>query len=154
VVAGAGHDTITLAGTGNHVVLNGSQATVSNQIGLDVLTANGGSDQFHFVGSGNQAIVNGQAHVDIVDQSVGLAVSINSSGQVDTITGFGGDALGVVHLMNGVGNYHSVADIMSALHSDGHGGTLLALGTEPAAGSIDFVGTTISQLHVSSFMIG
>jgi autotransporter passenger strand-loop-strand repeat protein len=154
VVAGAGRDTITLAGTGNHVVLNGSQGTVSNQIGLDVLTANGGSDQFHFVGSGNQAIINGQAHVDIVDQSVGLAVSINSSSQVDTITGFGGDALGVVHLMNGVGNYHSVADIVSALHSDGHGGTLLALGTDPAAGSIDFVGTTISQLHASSFMIG
>ena len=154
VVAGAGHDTIALAGTGNHVVLNGSQATVSNQIGLDVLTANGGSDQFHFAGSGNQAVLNGQAHVDIVDQSVGLAVSINSSSQVDTITGFGSDALGVVHLMNGVGNYHSVADIMSALHSDGHGGTLLALGTSPAAGSLDFVGITISQLHASSFMIG
>lgn len=153
VVAGAGHDTITLGGVANHVVLNGSTATVTNQIGLDVITANGGSDQFNFVGFGNQAIINGAAHVNINDHSTGLTVSINSSTQVDTISGFGDDPLGVIDLANGVGNYHSVADIMNALRSDGHGGTLLALGSAPSAGSVDFVDTAISQLHASNFMI-
>ncbi|MCP3440102.1 hypothetical protein [Bradyrhizobium sp. CCGUVB14] len=153
VVAGAGHDAITLGGVGNHVVLNGSTATVTNQIGLDVVTANGGSDQFNFVGFGNQAIINGAAHVNISDQSSGLTVFINSSNQIDTISGFGNDPLGVIDLANGVGNYHSVADIMSALKSDGHGGTLLALGSAPNAGSVDFVDTAISQLHASNFVI-
>ena len=153
VVAGAGHDTIALGGVGNHVVLNGSVATVTNQIGLDVMTANGGSDQFNFVGFSNQAIINGPAHVSISDHSTGLNVFINSGNQIDTISGFGNDPLGVVDLANGVGNYHSVADIMSALKSDGHGGTVLALGSAPGAGSIDFVDTTISQLHASNFVI-
>ena len=153
VVAGAGHDTITLGGVANHVVLNGSTADVTNQIGQDIVTANGGSDQFHFVGFGNQAIINGPAHVDIIDHSSGLTVSVNSANQVDTISGFGNDALGVIQLANGVGVYHSVADIMSALRSDGHGGTLLALGSAPHAGSIDFVDAAASQLHAANFMI-
>lgn len=153
VVAGAGHDTITLGGVLNHVVLNGSTASVTNQIGLDVVTANGGSDQFNFVGFGNQAIINGPAHVNINDHSTGLTISINSSSQVDTISGFGNDPFGVVDIANGVGNYHSVADIMNALRSDGHGGTLLALGSAPGAGSVDFVDAAISQLHASNFMI-
>ncbi|WP_038942640.1 hypothetical protein [Bradyrhizobium japonicum] len=153
VVAGAGHDTIVLGGVANHVVLNGSQANVTNQIGQDVITVNGGSDQFNFVGFGNQAIINGPAHVDIIDHGAGLTVSINSSSQVDTISGFGNDAFGVVALANGIGDYHSVADIMGALRSDGHGGALLALGSGPDAGSIDFVDTAVSQLHASNFMI-
>ena len=117
------------------------------------MTANGGSDQFNFVGFGNQAIINGPAHVNINDHSTGLTVSVNSGNQIDTISGFGNDSLGVIDLANGVGNYHSVADIMSALKSDGHGGTLLALGSAPNAGSIDFVDTAISQLHASNFVI-
>lgn len=153
VVAGAGHDTITLGGVANHVVLNGSNANVTNQIGLDVITANGGSDQFNFVGFGNQAIINGPAHINISDHSTGLTVSINSSNQIDTIAGFGNDPLGVIALANGVDNYHSVTDIMSALKSDGHGGTLLALGSAPGAGSLDFVDTAIAQLHASNFVI-
>ena len=153
IVAGAGHDTITLGGVANHVVLNGSTADVTNQIGQDVMTANGGSDQFNFVGFGNQAIINGPAHVDINDHSTGLTVSVNSGNQIDTISGFGNDAPGVIDVANGVGNFHSVADIMSALRSDGHGGTLLALGSAPNAGSIDFVDAAISQLHASNFVI-
>ncbi|MCG2667347.1 hypothetical protein ACFPFP_10365 [Bradyrhizobium sp. GCM10023182] len=153
IVAGAGHDTITLGGVANHVVLNGSTANVTNQIGQDVITANGGSDQFNFVGFGNQAIINGPAHVDITDHSSGLTVSVNSGNQIDTIAGFGHDALGVIDLANGAGNYRSVADIMSALRSDGHGGTVLALGSVPNAGSIDFADTAISQLHASNFVI-
>jgi hypothetical protein len=42
---------------------------------------------------------------------------------------------------------------MGALKSDGHGGTMLALGSDANAGSIDFVDTAISQLHASNFMI-
>lgn len=42
---------------------------------------------------------------------------------------------------------------MNSLKGDGHGGTLLALGSTPNAGSVDFVDTAISQLHASNFMI-
>ena len=42
---------------------------------------------------------------------------------------------------------------MSALRSDGHGGTMLALGGALNAGSLDFVDTAISQLHASNFVI-
>ncbi|WP_228749142.1 hypothetical protein [Bradyrhizobium sp. BR 10261] len=98
-------------------------------------------------------IINGPAHVDIIDHSTGLTVTVNSGNQIDTIAGFGYDSLGVIDLANGAGNYHSVADIMSSLRSDGHGGTLLALGSAPNAGSIDFVDTAISQLHPSNFAI-
>ncbi|WP_439405379.1 hypothetical protein ACNJX9_28860 [Bradyrhizobium sp. DASA03076] len=135
------------------MTLNGSTADVTNQIGQDVITANGGSDQFNFVGFGSQAIINGPAHVDIVDHSTGLTVTVNSGNQIDTISGFGHDPLGLIDLANGAGNYHSVADIMSALRSDGHGGTVLALGSGPDAGSIDFVDAAISQLHASNFAI-
>lgn len=42
---------------------------------------------------------------------------------------------------------------MSALKGDGHGGTLLTLGSAPNAGYVDFVDTAISQLRASNFMI-
>ncbi|MCA6122897.1 AIDA repeat-containing protein [Bradyrhizobium sp. WSM 1704] len=153
IVAGAGHDTITLGGVANHVVLNGAEAEVTNQVGQDVITVNGGSDQFNFSGFDNHVIINGAAHVSINDHGTGLTVSINSSNQIDTISGFGNDPNGVVELASGIGNYHSVADIMSALTSDGHGGTLLALGSGPSAGSVDFVDTAIAQLHASNFLL-
>ena len=52
--------------------------------------------------------------------------------------------------MGGVGGYRSVSDIVNALRDNGHGGTMLALGT---SGSIDFAGTSKSQLHASNFQI-
>jgi len=45
----------------------------------------------------------------------------------------------------------STAAIVAALHGDGHGGAVLALGS---TGSIDFVSVAPTQLHASNFTIG
>jgi hypothetical protein len=152
IVVGAGTDTIGLGGTLNNVTLNGSHATVSGGQGSDSVTVNGGSDNLTFAGWSSNAAINGIASVNINDLGAALTVKIGSATQNDSITGFGSsDPYGVVDLLNGAGGYASTAQIMSNLHSDGHGGTVLALGSQ---GSIDFAGTAASQLHASNFRIG
>ena len=68
-----------------------------------------------------------------------------------SIAGFGADLAGGVDLLGGAGGYASAAAAASTLTSDGHGGSLLALG---AAGSIDFAGVAPSAMHASNFKIG
>lgn len=152
IVVGAGTDAISIGGTSNNVTLNGSQASVAGGQGGDTITVNGGSDNLTFAGGSDTAAINGIAKVNISDLGSALTTKIGSSTQTDTITGLGtSDPYGVIDLLNGAGGYASTAQILSNLHSDGHGGTLLALGTQ---GSVDFVGTSISQLHASNFKIG
>jgi len=149
---GGGNDTIAIGGFNNSVTLNGSHASVGGGQGDDTMTVNGGSDNLSFGGWSDTAAINGVAAVNISDLGAALTMKIGSSTQTDTITGFGSsDPSGVVDLLNGAGGYASTAQILSNLHSDGHGGTLLALGSQ---GSIDFAGTAQSQLHASSFRIG
>jgi Ca2+-binding RTX toxin-like protein len=151
VVAGAGTDTITLSGYGNHVTLNGSAATVSGGQGTETIAVNGGKDNLSFSGYSDTATIAGTSTVSISDLANGLRLTIASSTQMDTITGFGTtDTSGVVDLKNNVGGYTSTAAIVNALQSDGHGGTMLSIGT----GSIDFVNTAANQLHASNFKIG
>jgi hypothetical protein len=152
IVVGAGTDAIAIGGFNNNVTLNGSHANVGGGQGNDTISVNGGSDNLSFGGWSDTAAINGVAAVNISDLGAALTMKIGSSTQTDTITGFGSsDPSGVVDLLNGAGGYASTAQILSNLHSDGHGGTLLALGSQ---GSIDFAGTAQSQLHASSFRIG
>jgi hypothetical protein len=44
----------------------------------------------------------------------------------------------------------SVQQVLAALTSDGHGGSILELGS---SGSIDFIGLAMNQLHASNFQI-
>jgi hypothetical protein len=77
---------------------------------------------------------------------------VGSSTETLSLTGFGtADTTGVIDLLNGAGAYKSAAAVLGALHTDGHGGTSLSLGS---GGSIDFVNTTASQLHAWNFAIG
>ncbi|MGD0634250.1 MAG: hypothetical protein ABSA13_08235 [Beijerinckiaceae bacterium] len=152
ITAGSGQDTITLGGTRNNVTLNGSTGTVSGGQGNDTVLANGGQDTLSFGGSGSSATLNGTIAASIMDLGNALRINIGSGTQTDTISGLGStDTSGVVDLKNGVGGYTSVTAIVDALHSDGHGGTILTLGT---TGSIDFVGIAPSQLHASNFAVG
>jgi len=152
IVLGAGTDTVNLGGTCNNVTLNGSHATVCGGQGSDTVTVNGGSDNLTFAGSSSLASICGISSINICDLGSALTVKIGSSTQNDCITGFGtSDTLGVVDLLNGCGGYASTAQIMNNLHSDGHGGTMLSLGSNC---SIDFAGTALSQLHASNFRIG
>ncbi len=141
VTLGAGNSTVTLAGSGNSVTAG---------TGKDTIT--GGQDTLSFGGSGSSATLNGTIAANITDLGSALRILIGSNTQTDTITGFGStDKLGVIELLNGVGGYASAAAIVSALHSDGHGGSLLTLGT---TGSIDFLGVAPSQLTAANFKVG
>jgi Ca2+-binding RTX toxin-like protein len=152
VTAGAGNDTIVLSGFGNSVTLNGSTAHVSGGQGSDTFVINGGTDQLALGGPGETVRLNGAGSFSINDLGSGLTAYVGSATQTDKITGFASsDTSAIIDLINGVGAYASVGSVLSALQSDGHGGTTLALGT---TGSIDFLGTTQSQLHASNFKIG
>jgi hypothetical protein len=152
VTAGAGVDTITLAGYTDTVTLNGSTATVSAAQGSETIIANGGHDTLAFSGYGDLAELGGTLSASVADAGSGLRIDVGASTETLSLTGFGtADATGVIDLLNGAGGYKSAAAILGALHTDGHGGTSLSLGT---SGSIDFVNTTAAQLHSSNFAIG
>ena len=113
----------SVVGGGDHVDLSGSG---------DVLSL--------YDGAGDGVTVNAGANIDIG----------SNNGQVD-IYNFATDPTGVIGLLNGVGGYTSVTEVLAALTSDGHGGTLLPL---PSTGSFDFAGVAPSFFTAANFKIG
>lgn len=150
VTAGSGTNAITLAGYGNRVVLNGGASTVSGSQGSDTFTLNGGHHTVTTGGWNEHLIVGGAATANIMDLGHGLKLDVMSSTQTDTITGFGNDGAGVIGFIGSAGGFSSVDDVMNALRSDNHGGTLLSLGK---SGSIDLVNTAQSTLHATNFRV-
>jgi Ca2+-binding RTX toxin-like protein len=152
VTAGAGVDTITLAGYNDTVTLNGGTATVSASQGAETVIANGGHDTLSFAGYNNLAEFMGTLSASVADTGGGLRIDVGSNTESLSLTGFGTtDTSGIIDLLNGVGGYASASSVVAALHSDGHNGTSLSLGS---TGSIDFVNTTASQLRAANFAIG
>ncbi len=134
------------------MTLNGTNATVSGGQGADSVTVNSGTDKLTFAGWNSQVTLNGVTNASITDQADALRVIIGSSTQTDTVAGFAtSDPYAVLDLKNGAGGYASVNAIVQALHSDGHGGTMLSLG---GTNSIDFQNTSISQLTAAHFAVG
>lgn len=128
----------TVAGSGTFQVNDGSTIRLNNGNAALVLD-----------GTGDRVFLGGVINADMKDFSYDLALQIGPMAGTDEITGFGVDRGSVVDLVGGVGGYHSVSDVVAALHSDGHGGTMLALGT----GSIDFVGLPVGELTAANFKI-
>ena len=95
-------------------------------------------------------MLQGGAGGSVFDNGTGLDVAVGSSASVVSITGFATDTIGYLDLLNGTGGFTTVSQVLAALKSDGHGGTLLTLGT----GSVDFVSTTTAQLGAAHFKIG
>src|SRR5208282_511635 len=124
---------------GRHEVHGGTDDTISL---VNTTLALYGTDEMVFIGSGN-ATVN--------DLSTGLDLKIGPTAGVDVLSHFASDPSGVVDLIGGVGGFTTTAAALSALKSDGHGGTLLRFGHDS---SLDFVGVTPSQLHAANFQIG
>jgi hypothetical protein len=79
-----------------------------------------------------------------------MRIAVDTSTGTNVINGFAQDRNGYIELRNNAGGYTSVSNIVSALKSDGHGGTLLALGT---TGSIDIAGVTPDKLSANNFRI-
>jgi Ca2+-binding RTX toxin-like protein len=158
IAAGAGNETIT-AGAGDNVIsaqgynniftLDGGSDTVSAGDGNDSVTANGGAVTLTFNSWNDYAVLLGGARATIYDQGGGLSVEVASPASTISVSGF--DPQIWVDLLNPNVGYDSTGGIVNALTSDGHGGTLLALGT---TGSIDFMNMSPSQLHASNFGVG
>jgi Ca2+-binding RTX toxin-like protein len=152
VTAGAGVDFIILAGYTNTVTLNGATAAVSASQGGETVIANGGQDTLTFAGYNNLAEFEGTLSASVADTGGGLRIELGSNAETLSLTGFGTtDTSGIIDLLNGVGGYTSASAALGALHSDGHNGTLLSLGS---TGSIDFANTARSQLRAANFAIG
>ena len=83
--------------------------------------------------------------------STGLDHKIGPNAGKDVPSNFVADPRGVVDLVEVLGGNTTTSAVLSALKSDGHGGTLLAFGD---GSSFDFAGMATSQLHASNFQMG
>jgi hypothetical protein len=145
---GKGNSTINLRGSKNAVTLGSGSDTVHGGNGDTISIAGNtrlaihGTDEMVFVAGGNVAID---------DLSTGLNLSIGPTIGHAVISGFASDPNGVVDLTGGLGGFTDATMVVSALQSDGRGGTLLSFGKGHL---LDFVGVTPGQLHAANFHIG
>ena len=148
VSGGGGSDAVQLQGFSNSVSLTGGDDTINGGAGSDVFLLTGGNASLALQGSNEMVFLDG-ANASISDHGSGLRIAV-AHGGADVISNFAADPSAVVDLVGGLGGYASAAQAVAALTPDGHGGSLLALGN---AGSIDFAGVSLGQLHASNFQI-
>ena len=109
------HDTLTLQGNSNLNVTGSNNAiTVGDNSNISV----SGGNNTVILGSGDNLWFSGATNSEVV---------IGAAGG-ETIESFLPSANDVIDLINGVGGYSSTAAIVSALASDGAGGSILSLG--------------------------
>jgi hypothetical protein len=145
---GNGDNAIALSGSNNSVTVGSGADTVRGGYG-DTINLDGntklaiyGTDEMVFVGDGNAAID---------DRSTGLQLQIGPTTGHNVIVGFASDPSAVVDLTGGIGGFTDTATVLSALKSDGRGGTLLSFGN---GHFLDFYGVMSSQLHAANFQVG
>ena len=133
VTLGAGTDIVN-AGSGDTITVNSTN-----------LLLKGGTQEMVFLDAGS-------ASIDDLSNTT-TVVAGPTSGSA-SILDFAHDAGFVLDLTGGVGGFTTTAGVVSALESDGHGGTQLLLGNGPGASVIDFVNTSASALTSAHFRIG
>ena len=157
--SGKGVDIIAVSNPGNSTPIKNTQTiegagqTLDAGAGDDTVTLTGGSASFIFHGSNDQAFLGGSdapADATIEDEASGLKVAVMTGGN-DVFQGFENDPSALVDLLGGVGGYANSDAVISALTTDGHGGSLLPLG---AGQSIDFIDMAPSALRTNNFQIG
>ena len=116
-----------------------------------------GADDTINVGAGSDLFAYGNSHTIMLgagdnlwlDSAYGSKILLSAKSEViDTFVPGNND---ILDLTNGAGGYHSSADVMRALHSDGRGGALLSLGS---GASVDILNVAPSQLTAANFQIG
>ena len=148
VTTGNGNDLITLAGSGSTVMLGNGTDTLHGGTGDTISIAGNtaltisGNNEMVFIGGGNSIVD---------DFSSGLDLKVGPASGHDVLSNFASDPGGVVDLIGGIGGFTTPAAVVSALTSDGRGGTLLSFGHDS---SLDFAGVALSQVHASNFQIG
>jgi Ca2+-binding RTX toxin-like protein len=147
---GNGADTVTVSGGGNTISLGAGQDTVHGGTG-DTILLTGKSANLGISGA-NEMVFLGGGNYPVTDLGQGLTLKLGPTSGNDVLANFGADlAQGKIDLLGGIGGFTSASQAYAALKSDGHGGSLLALGH---AMSLDITGVTPTQLNESNFMIG
>ncbi len=154
ITAGNGNDSITATGNNDMITAGSGKDVVSlgtNDL-LNLTHSHKGTNVYTH-GSTDQIFLSSNANAVIHDLPTGsgLYLQINASGGANggmiKLDGFSNDiATGVVDL-HGFSQYTSFLQVAMNLHSDGHGGISLALGT----GQIDFAHAGALTAHNFSF---
>jgi Ca2+-binding RTX toxin-like protein len=149
VTVGNGNNTITMGGFNNSVTLGSGTNTVNLWLALNTVTMNGGTADISFYGLANRAILNAGTHATIHDIGYGTVFDVNAANVQLAIEMF--EPTGIVRLTRGIGGYATTAAIKAALVSDGHGGSMLSLGSQ--GGYIDFVNIAPNQISAANFRL-
>jgi Ca2+-binding RTX toxin-like protein len=149
ITLGRGDSTISVGGVGNTINLGKGDNTVHGGSG-DTINITRGT--LNITGT-KETVFLSPSGATVNDFSTDLTLKIGPTAGKDTLTNFASDPGGVVDLLGGIGGFTSVAQVLSALKSDGHGGTLLSFESShrhgaghPSMGggghtsSLDFVG--------------
>jgi hypothetical protein len=159
------NDTVKIdAGVKSNLILSGSSDTVAASAGDRISLTSGTGDAitgsgftvstgtataFTIVGTGD--VVYAGLNDAITDSGSSTMIKIQSNVGGLKVFDFAMDPTGTIDLLNGVGGYTSSAQVLSALTTDGSGGSLLSLGSD---GSVDFLHVAPPSLHVGNFKIG
>jgi RTX calcium-binding nonapeptide repeat (4 copies) len=147
------HSNLTVYGSNDRVAATTGDGIWVNSGTGDTITGSGftvhGGARTGFTIKGTADVVYAGLNDAITDSGSHTLFKINSNVGKLSISHF--DPTGIIDLLNGVGGYTSASQAFATLTSDGHGGSLLSLGSK---GSIDLVGEARSSLHASNFKIG
>jgi hypothetical protein len=153
VTMGNGLDTVNITSSSFNTVTTGSGSdtiTVGTDANFNTFTLNDTNASLVLNGIGNKVFVNGGN--DLVTDTLGgsdqLLLAMEAGGGNVSIANFSTSSA-LVDLVPSLGFANS-SQVLAALTSDGHGGTLLNL----SHGSIDFLGITPGQLASSNFLVG
>jgi hypothetical protein len=155
VTIGNGPGTVSVV---NSVSVRGSASQINVGSGVDVVNGGTGDTITLFGNKGSLALLGMDEMVflsgtnsSINDLSQGMTLVLSGSPGNVNLSDFADDHTGVIDLRGGIGGFATPEQVVSALTSDGHGGTLLSFGS---AGSLDFVNTPAADLTASHFAIG
>ena len=146
---GSGNDTLTTGGSNNKVTAGAGTDTISPGSDHAIVTLNGTNAHLMLQGDGNAVFLNAGASGVIDGASTNLHVTIAPNIGVEVLNGLASDPHTVIALTGGAGGYTSTSQIETSLTSDGHGGTLLAIGS----GSLDFAGVKPHDIFASMFVV-
>lgn len=147
-VLGSGHNAVGIGrfSGSEHMTFAGSSVNLIDDIGCGGNTFDLGSSTTALVAA-DQENINVSGGAAIVSGGSDLNIQIGAKGELMQIIGFSND---LINLDPSLG-FASTSDVMSALQSDGKGGSILSL---HGHGLIDFAGVDASSLQASNFHIG
>jgi hypothetical protein len=154
-VTGAYLNVIVNSSTNAKLDTFGANVQLGNDTALaldraDNTIAAGNSDTISILWGDSNEVTPGLGNV-ISDGGFGTIFKVDNGIGATTINDFAADPGGIIELLSGIGGFATAGEAYAALINDGAGGVKLALNVY---GSIDFAGTSASQLSAANFKIG